>query len=156
MDNGCYGFFDFDAIMEPAFVTVPSTGSIAIAHVQEWPCGVTDDCLLLLPKPGVRHAMLYVAAAVIRSESWRFSYGRKATPERVGYFPLPHTEELLDRVDDYLARAAQVEDLMLENAEDALDSHIARTRIAEIESGAVKLVTGADLDKRLAAMMMDD
>lgn len=154
-DNGCYGFFDFEAIMEPAFVTVPSTGSIAIAHVQEWPCGVTDDCLLLLPKEGVRHAMLYVAAAVIRSESWRFSYGRKATPERVSYFPLPHTTELLDRIDDYLVRAAQAEDLMLENAEDALDSHIARTRIAELQSGTVKLVTGADLDKRLAAMMDD-
>ena len=155
MDNGCYGFFDFEAIMEPAFVTVPSTGSIAIAHVQEWPCGVTDDCLLLLPKEGVRHAMLYVAAAVIRSESWRFSYGRKATPERVGYFPLPHTAELLDRIDDYLVRAAQAEDLMLENAEDALDSHFARTRLAELQSGKVKLVTGADLDKRLAAMMDD-
>lgn len=155
MDNGCYGFFDFEAIMEPAFVTVPSTGSIAIAHVQEWPCGVTDDCLLLLPKEGVRHAMLYVAAAVIRSESWRFSYGRKATPERVAYFPLPHTPELLDRVDDYLARAAQVEDIMLENAEDALDSHVARKRLAAMQSGAVKLVTGADLDKRLAAMMDD-
>ena len=154
-DNGCYGFFDFEAIMEPAFVTVPSTGSIAIAHVQEWPCGVTDDCLLLLPKEGVRHAMLYVAAAVIRSESWRFSYGRKATPERVGYFPLPHTTELLDRIDDYLVRAAQAEDLMLENAEDALDSHIARTRLAELQSGSVRLVTGADLDKRLAAMMDD-
>lgn len=155
MDNGCYGFFDFEAIMEPAFVTVPSTGSIAIAHVQEWPCGVTDDCLLLVPKEGVRHAMLYVAAAVIRSESWRFSYGRKATPERVGYFPLPHTNDLLDRIDAYLVRAAQAEDMMLENAEDALDSHVARTRIAELQSGAVKLVTGAELDKRLAAMMDD-
>ena len=134
-DNGCYGFFDFEAIMAPGFVTVPSTGSIAMAHVQEWPCGVTDDCLLLLPKPGVRHAMLYVAASVIRSESWRFSYGRKATPERVGYFPLPHTSELLDRIDSYLVRAARVEDLMLEDAEDALDSHIARTRLGEIQAG---------------------
>lgn len=152
MDNGCYGFFDFEAIMQPAFVTVPSTGSIGIAHVQEWPCGVTDDCLLLLPKPGVRHAMLYVAAAVIRRESWRFSYGRKATPERIGYFPLPHTVELLDRIDDYLARAAAVEDQMLENAEDALDSHRARTRIAELKTGKIKMVSGADLEARLAAL----
>lgn len=155
MDNGCYGFFDFDAIMEPAFVTVPSTGSIAIAHVQEWPCGVTDDCLLLLPKPGVRHAMLYVAAAVIRSESWRFSYGRKATPERICHFPLPHTDELLDRIDDYLERAARVEDQMLANAEDALDSHVARTRLAQVGAGAIRLVSGSALDGRLAALMDD-
>lgn len=161
MDNGCYGFFDrdplrepaFDAILKPPFVTVPSTGSIAVAHVQEFPCGVTDDCLLLLPKEGVRRAMLYVAAAAVRNERWRFSYGRKATPERVAYFPLPHTEELLDRIDDYLARAARVEDQMLEDAEDALDSHLARTRIAEISAGTAKLVSGAELDRRLAALM---
>lgn len=161
MDNGCYGFFDFDpmreppfdAILQPPFVTVPSTGSIAVAHVQEWPCGVTDDCLLLLPKEGVRHAMLYVAAAAIRNERWRFSYGRKATPERIAYFPLPHTDELLDRIDDYLERAARVEDQMLEDAADALDSHLARTRIAEIEAKTARLVTGAELDGRLAALM---
>lgn len=155
MDNGCYGFFDFEAVMEPAFVTVPSTGSIAIAHVQEWPCGVTDDCLLLLPKEGVRHAMLYVAAAVIRSESWRFSYGRKATPERVGYFPLPHTSEVLDRIDDYLQRAARVEDFLLDNAEDALDSQIARQRLAELAAGSSRRVAGIELESRLAAMMDD-
>lgn len=154
-DNGCYGFFDFDAVMQPAFVTVPSTGSIAIAHVQEWPCGVTDDCLLLLPKPDVRHSMLYVAAAVIRSESWRFSYGRKATPERVGYFPLPHTEALLDRIDDYLERAARAEDQMLEDAEDAMDSQRARTRIVELATGKVRTVSGAELESRLASMMDD-
>lgn len=163
MDNGCYGFFDrdplrdppFEAILAPPFVTVPGTGSIAVAHVQEWPCGVTDDCLLLLPKDGVRHAMLYVAAAAIRNERWRFSYGRKATPERVAYFPLPHTDELLDRIDDYLERAARVEDQMLENAEDALDSHVARTRIAEMEAGTVRLVSGTELDARLATLMDD-
>jgi predicted RNA methylase len=161
MDNGCYGFFDrdplrdppFDGILKPPFVTVPSTGSIAVAHVQEWPCGVTDDCLLLLPKDGVRHAMLYIAAAAIRNERWRFSYGRKATPERIAYFPLPHTNELLDRIDGYLERAAQVEDQMLENAEDALDSQSARTRIAGMKAGTIRLVSGAELDSRLAALM---
>lgn len=155
MDNGCYGFFDFEAIMEPAFVTVPSTGTIGAAHVQEWPCGVTDDCLLLLPKDGVRHSMLYIAAAVIRNESWRFSYGRKATPERIGYFPLPHTDDLLDRVDDYLARAASVEGRLLDDAEDALDSQTARRVLAGIQSGAVKVVSGNELAARLAALEAD-
>lgn len=152
MDNGCYGFFDFDNILQPPFVTVPSTGSIAIAHVQEWPCGVTDDCLVLLPKPGVRHAMLYIAAAVIRNERWRFSYGRKATPTRIADFPVPHADELLERIDSYLERAARVEDLILEDAEDALDAHAARESLAKMRAGVTRVVDGPELDARLAAL----
>lgn len=152
MDNGCYGFFDFEAVLKPPFVTVPSTGSIAIAHVQEWPCGVTDDCLVLLPKPGVRHAMLYVAAAAIRNERWRFSYGRKATPSRIADFPVPHTDDLLDRVDGYLARAARVEDLILEDAEDAIDAHLARDSLDRVWAGVERVISGDELDARLAVL----
>lgn len=155
MDNGCYGFFEFAGVLAPPFVTVPSTGSIAIAHVQEWPCGVTDDCLVLLPKPGVPHAMLYVVAAVIRNERWRFSYGRKATPLRIADFPVPHNDALLKRIDDYLERAARVEDQIIEDAEDALDARAARARIAQLQAGTVKAVSGADLDARLATLMLD-
>lgn len=155
MDNGCYGFFDFEGILKPPFVTVPSTGSIAIAHVQEWPCGVTDDCLILLPREGVPHALLYVAAAAIRNEKWRFSYGRKATPGRIADFPLPHNDALLGRIDEYLERAARVEDQMLADAEDALDSRAALARLAGLQAGGVKLVSGAELDAQLATLMMD-
>jgi type I restriction enzyme M protein len=154
-DNGCYGLFDFEHILKPPFVTVPGNGSIAYAHVQEWPCGVSDDCMLLLPKDGVPHSLLYVAAAAIRNERWRFSYGRKATPDRIADFPVPHTDELLARVEDYLARAARVEDQMIEDAEDALDSQTARTRLTEMKTGTARLVSGADLDARLAAMLDD-
>ncbi|WP_336986716.1 HsdM family class I SAM-dependent methyltransferase [Altererythrobacter aquiaggeris] len=153
MDNGCYGFFDFAGVLKPPFVTVPSTGSIAIAHVQEWPCGVTDDCLLLSPKEGVSHAMLYVAAAAIRKERWRFSYGRKATPARIAGFPLPHTEEQLERIEGYLLRATAVEDQIIQNAEDALDSLIARTRLDELARGDDREVSGEELDARLAALI---
>lgn len=155
MDNGCYGFFDFDKVLAPPFVTVPSTGSIGIAHVQEWPCGVTDDCLLLSPKKDVPHAMLYVAAAAIRNERWRFSYGRKATPPRIADFPLPHNAALLARFEEYLERAARVEDQMIEDAQDALDSHTARVRLQELQDGTVKTVSGAELEARLAALMQD-
>ncbi len=155
VDNGCYGFYDFDGIMQPPFVTVPSTGSIAIAHVQEWPCGVTDDCLLLTPKLGTPHAMLYIAAAAIRNERWRFSYGRKATPARIAHFPLPHTEEFLERVTDYLARATQVEDQILANAEEAIDADIARTRLSQIQAGAIRSISGDELASRLALLEGD-
>jgi hypothetical protein len=85
MDNGCYGFFDFDDLIRPPFVTVPSTGSIGQAFVQLLPCGVTDDCLILTPNPGTDIEDLFIAAAVLRLERWRFNYGRKATPQRIGH-----------------------------------------------------------------------
>ena len=87
-DNGCYGFFDFPDLIPAPFVTVPSTGSIGEASVQEFACGVTDDCLLLFPKEGTPFEALYVAAATLRHERWRFNYGRKMTPDRIGGFPL--------------------------------------------------------------------
>jgi len=154
-DNGCYGLFDFEHVLKPPFVTVPGNGSIAYAHVQEWPCGVADDCMLLLPKDGVPHSMLYVAAAAIRNERWRFSYGRKATPDRIADFPVPHTDDLLARVEEYLARATAVEDRMIEDAEDTLDSQTARIRLAEMASGQTKIVSGAALSARLATLMDD-
>jgi len=150
VDNGCYGFFDFEALIAPPFVTVPSTGSIAVAHVQELPCGVTDDCLIMLPKKDVPHELLYVAAAVVRSEAWRFSYGRKATPDRIAGFPLPTGEDLVERVRIYMDRARQVERLALEHAEDAIDEQIARVRLDNIKTGRTKLVGGDILAKRLA------
>jgi type I restriction-modification system DNA methylase subunit len=150
VDNGCYGFFDLEALIEPPFVTVPSTGSIAVAHVQELPCGVTDDCLIMLPKKDVPHELLYIAAAVIRSEAWRFSYGRKATPDRIAGFPLPVGKDLIECVRIYMERAAQVEHLALEHAEDAIDEQIARVRLDDIKTGRTKLVGGDALAKRLA------
>ena len=147
VDNGCYGFFDFDALIEPPFVTVPSTGSIAEAHVQERPCGVTDDCLVLVPKQGVPHELLYVAAAVVRGEKWRFSYGRKATPERIADFPLSVGDPLIARVRNYLDRAAKVERAILRNAEDALDGQAVRQTLA-----AGGLVRGAELEAKLVEL----
>ena len=96
-----------------------------------------------------------VAAAAIRNERWRFSYGRKATPARIADFPLPHDAIHIQRIEDYLARAARVEDQMLEDAEDALDSTTARARLAELANGTIKLVSGAALATRLAALSDD-
>ena len=152
MDNGCYGFFDFDERIASPFVTVPSTGSIGIAHVQERACGVTDDCLVLLLKKGVPHELLYVAAAVIRHEAWRFSYGRKATPDRIAGFPLPTGSGLIDRVREYLRLAERVERLALRHAEDALDAQTARARLTEIEVDPGKSIRGEDLECRLAGL----
>lgn len=136
-DNGCYGFFDFDDLIAPPFVSVPSTGSIGEAHVQEWPCGVADDALVLVPKPGVDHAMLYIAAAVMRKERWRFEYGRKVTPERIAGFMLPTGKAFLDRVQRHIDSARTIRKSALADAEEIADADVATRRIAELDSGAV-------------------
>jgi type I restriction enzyme M protein len=88
--NGTYGWLTFKALIRPPFVTVAQTGSIGEAFVQTEPCGVNDDCLILLPKKGkvLSDAILFIAAAVIRLEKWRFSYGRKLTPSRIAEYRL--------------------------------------------------------------------
>lgn len=94
--NGTYGWLTFKNLIRPSFVTVAQTGSIGEAFVQTEPCGVNDDCLILLPKNGkvVSEAMLFVAAAVIRTEKWRFSYGRKLTPSRISEYRFDVSKEV--------------------------------------------------------------
>lgn len=94
--NGCYGFFNFDDLIKPPFATVPSTGSIGVSFVQRLPCGVTDDCLILIPKKGTPEEALYIAAAVVRLERWRFSYGRKITAARIARFKMPINDGLIE------------------------------------------------------------
>src|SRR5271165_3243962 len=101
-DNGAYGFFDFDNIMQPPFASVPGTGSIGEAFVQEWPCGVTDHCYLLVPKDGVPRELLYVACATIRNERWRYSYGAQITPRRIAWFPMPSGDNVISIVREHL------------------------------------------------------
>ena len=99
--NGCYGWLTFEPLLKPPFVTVASTGTIGEAFVQLEPCGVNDDCLILLPKKNLDlpPACLFIAAAIIRLEKWRFSYGRKLTPARICEFKMsrmPDVEKWAD------------------------------------------------------------
>ena len=151
-DNGCHGFYDFDWQIKPPFVTVPRTGSIGIAHVQEWPCGASSDNLILWPRKGVSLETMYVAAAVIRRERWRFNYGSKITPERIAGFPLPTDIGLLAAIKRELARAAKVEALALSGAEDANDERIARSGLAAIARDPQQLVRGKELERELARL----
>lgn len=56
-------------------------------------------------------------------------------------------------VKEDLTRAARIEDQIIEDAEDALDSQTARTRIAELRAGKTNTVSGAELEARLAIIM---
>lgn len=115
-DNGCYGFFDFLGIaplIAPPFVTVPRTGSIGEAFVQTTPCGVTSDCILLIPKEGTDIEDLYLAASVVRQHKWRFNYGRKITPSRLAQIKLSRDANLKAWIKERHLQSEQVVRLAL-------------------------------------------
>ena len=70
------------------------TGSIGEAFVQMWPCGATSDCLVLYPHVGTDIADMFIAAATVRLEKWRFDYSRKITPDRIASLKLNRNQEL--------------------------------------------------------------
>lgn len=107
--NGTYGWLDYEKIIAPPFITVAQTGSIGEAFVQTEPCGVNDDCLILIPKKkdmGIPE--LFLVAATIRLERWRFSYGRKLTPERIKDFPIRFEKTLISHIKKYYLKIWEV------------------------------------------------
>ena len=108
---------------------------------------MTSDCLLLLPRAGVPIEALYIAAAVVRREAWRFNYGRKITPDRLKVFPMPKDDVLFARVRASIESSREVENLALSNAADDLDVALARERLAENV-----FVRGAELERQLAQL----
>ena len=108
--NGTDGWLEFEKAIEPGFVTVAQTGSIGEAFVQLEPCAVNDDCLLLLPKSKEYGsiAKLVIVAAILRTEKWRFTYGRKLTPPRIAGFPLLESATLEEWVEAKLSNMMSV------------------------------------------------
>ncbi len=141
-DNGLYGFFDFPEAIQPPFVTVPRTGSFGEARVQEYPCAPTSDCLVLMPKPDTPLAALYIAAATIRDQQWRFDYSRKLTPTRIVDFPVRIEPALVAWVQRQREVAAALEAHALEAFSD----------MAAPPDGD-RLQTDADPDDVLRAML---
>ena len=82
-ENGLYGFYQFEGIYNRPVLTCPSTGSISKSFVQEFPCSVDDNTLVFVPKVDTEIEILYYISALIRLDSWRYRYGRQATPTRL-------------------------------------------------------------------------
>jgi len=93
-DNGCYGFYDIKIEYKRPLITVPNTGSIGMAFVQEYPCCIDDNCLVLSPKDGVEISIeeMYFVTAYIRLDSWRYRYGRQITNKRLGKLEIDFTK----------------------------------------------------------------
>lgn len=82
-DNGVYGFLDIKSFYKAPFISVPRTGTIGQAFVQEIDCCVSSDALVLIPKKKISLEKLYQIAFQIRRLKWKFCYGRKITPDRL-------------------------------------------------------------------------
>lgn len=115
--NGCYGWLTFAHLIEAPFVTVAQTGSIGEAFVQLESCGVNDDCLVLLPKENTKLPIscFLIAAAIIRLEKWRFSYGRKLTPSRICDFAMKRMPDLEKWVEDKMRDWKKITEAAVKN-----------------------------------------
>jgi type I restriction enzyme M protein len=156
--NGCDGWFDFDTVLAPPFITVARTGSIGEAFVHLEPCAPNSDCLVLLPRKQKWGSIpeLIIAAAAIRLERWRYNYGRKITPTRIAKVKLPNSKELLDDTKRLNSQFTHVIEASLQPYQEALedteDLAIATKRLKNIAAGTDKLVGGRALEKILAAL----
>lgn len=83
IDNGIFGFFDIDNKYQSPFITVPSTGTVGQAFIQEQDCSVDDNCLVLMPIKKLAKEELFQVAFQIRLNKWKYRYGRQITPERL-------------------------------------------------------------------------
>ena len=93
VDNGCYGFFGVRPRYKPPFITVPRTGSIGEAFVQMYPCAVDGNCLVLEPKIELLIDYLFYISFAIRTQKWRYRYGRQITPTRLGALDIIRPED---------------------------------------------------------------
>lgn len=157
--NGCDDWYDFHTVLKPPFITVARTGSIGEAFVHLEPCAPNSDCLVLLPrrKGWASVPELILAASAIRSERWRYNYGRKITPSRIASAKLGHSTELKTYASSLWRKLARVIEASLkpygESAlEDKRDADIARKRLWEIKESPDDLVQGKELRDRLARL----
>ena len=95
-DNGCYGFFDIKPFYKSPFITVPRTGSIGQAFVQTHDCCANSDVLILIPKNKTNIEVLYQVAYQIRKNKWKYTYGRKITPQRLSQQQIKIVEANID------------------------------------------------------------
>lgn len=111
VDNGCYGFFDIEIKYKKPIISVPNTGSIGMAFVQEYPCCVDDNCLVLTPKEDTEISIeeMYFIATLIRHDSWRYRYGRQITYKRLANleidfskFNYSKTKALKNRISEHI------------------------------------------------------
>jgi type I restriction enzyme M protein len=85
VENGLYGFFDIQPLFKELCISIPNTGSIGLAYVQEFNCAIDDNCLVIKLRCDIKITMeeVYYVAAYFRMDIWRYRYGRQITEARI-------------------------------------------------------------------------
>lgn len=89
--NGVCGYTAAGSYIEAPALTVAKNGRPGIARVQDRPFTVTADVAALVLRPGAprfTRRQLPILAALIQTQAWRFSYGRKASERRLSLLNL--------------------------------------------------------------------
>lgn len=134
-------------------ITVNYNGSVAEAFYQPEPFFASDDVNVLYPRFEMDAAVALFICSVIRLEKYRFNYGRKWNLERMkeSEIRLP-----VDANGDpdwvWMRRYILSQNFSSQLHRDAVDSEIARERLAEIETNPRALVMGSDLESRLSRL----
>ncbi len=93
MDNGIVAFVDLEPTFKAPAITVGRVAGSAFVQLDDF-ATVPDDMAVLEPKRPMTVEELYVVAALINRESWRFSYYRKLTPNRLRLLEIPFDEAM--------------------------------------------------------------
>ena len=88
-NNGVHGFVPTqgaDFLVPGRGISVAKNGKPMVSRIQLHPYAKTSDMAPLTPKPGSSYTEkeLAILAALIESQDWRYSYGRKANWGRMG------------------------------------------------------------------------
>lgn len=87
-DNGVAGFFDIKSLYKKV-ISVARTGSVGSAFYHPYECAINSDCIVLEPKRDFSDEQMLVFVALLRKNIYRYSYGRKVTPERLSMTKIP-------------------------------------------------------------------
>ena len=87
-DNGVVGFFDIEPSHKKV-ISVARTGSVGSAFYHPYSCAINSDCIVLQPKKDFSDEQMFVFVSLLRRNVYRYSYGRKVTPERLLLTKMP-------------------------------------------------------------------
>lgn len=91
--NGVIGFFDISPNYSDV-ISVARTGSVGASFFHDYPCYITDDCMVVIPKQKLSHKQMLIYATYIERNSGKYNYSRKITPARLKGTEIPQPDSV--------------------------------------------------------------
>ncbi|MCX2812004.1 restriction endonuclease subunit S [Bacillus sp. ChL18] len=89
-NNGVLGYYDIEKRFKN-IITVPRTGANRCeGFYHPYECNVADSVLVLVPKEELNQRLAFYYILLIKKEKYRYNFGRKVTPERLGNTVIPN------------------------------------------------------------------